>query len=212
MTSDATLLLFQDDFAAPPAPPAAAPAMPAAPVFTEADIAAAHAAGHAAGEAAARAAAAAARQSEADALLAGIAACLDGVAEATSRAVDGCATSLARTLFAALGAAFPTLAAAHGEAEMRRVIAAVVPPLRRAAAFSVAVHPSLTEAAASALRPLTAAHAAVPEVIPDPAMAPGDVRIAWPGGGAVRDVDSAWREIAAVLHPAGLLATPDTTE
>ena len=145
-------------------------------------------------------------------MLAGIAACLDGAADAAKEAVDACAHSLARTMFAALGAAFPTLGAAHGEAELRRVMAAVVPPLRRAAAFSVAVHPSLAEAAASALRPLTTTHTAVPGIVPDPAMVPGDVRIAWPDGSAVRDAAAAWQEIAAVLHPVGLLAAPDTTE
>lgn len=211
MTPDAALLLFPYDFAAP-APPPAPPATPAAPVFTEADLAAARDAGHAAGEAAARAAAAAARQDEATALLATIAARLDGAADAARQAVDGCATSLARALFAALGAAFPALRAAQGEAELRRVIAAVAPPLHRTATFSVAVHPALAGAAAAALGPLTAARAPVPEIVADPAVAPGDVRISWPDGSAARDSEAAWQEIAAVLQPAGLLAAPDRTE
>jgi flagellar biosynthesis/type III secretory pathway protein FliH len=212
MTSDAALLLFPHDFAAPPAPLPAAPAAPAAPLFTEADLAAARDAGHAAGEAAARAAAAAARQDEATALLSTIAARLDGIADAATQAVDGCATSLARALFAALGAAFPALRATHGEAELRRVIAAVAPPLHRAAAFSVTVHPALAGAAAAALGPLTDARAPAPEIVPDPAVALGDVRISWPDGSAVRDAEAVWQEIVAVLQPAGLLAAPDRTE
>ena len=37
------------------------------------------------------------------------------------------------------------------------------------------------------------------------AMPPGDVRIAWRNGSATRDAAELWRQVAAVLMPAGLL-------
>jgi hypothetical protein len=39
------------------------------------------------------------------------------------------------------------------------------------------------------------------------AMTPGDVKIAWRNGAAVRDAAALWEQVAAVLAPAGLLRT-----
>jgi hypothetical protein len=48
---------------------------------------------------------------------------------------------------------------------------------------------------------------AVPQVrvLPVETMAPGDVRVAWCAGDAVRDTARLWQEIEAILAPAGLL-------
>jgi len=201
----ANLLLYPEDFAEPRrrAPPAPAPV---APGFSAADVAAARAAGRQEGEQAGRRAAITEEQTRSAALRARIADGLDGAQDAAAAAVEAAAFSLARLLFDALGTAFPTLSARCGEAEMRRVIAAILPALSREAAVTLHVAPSQCAVAAAELAALSLRRAEPPRVVADAAMADGDIEILWDGGRAVRDAASLWRDIAAALAPLGLLA------
>ncbi len=202
---DPTLLLFPEDFAEPHNSPPTAPA-PAVPAFSEADIAAARAAGHEAGERAGRSTEAAAQRARATELLALIAARLDTAEDAALAAAEARARALARLLLDALGAAFPALCARCGEAEMRRVIAAVMPALTREADVTLRVPAALIDAARDELAVLKLRRAVPLRIEADAGLAAGDVAIVWGDGHAVRDGAATWRDIAEALAPLGLLS------
>ncbi len=205
---DIATLLFQEDFARPAPAPPPPPSVPPPPMFDDTDMAAARAAGYDAGERAGRAAAAADVAARTVDALSVIAERLDALHDEAMQSVEVCATALARLLLGALGSAFPTLCARHGEAELCRVIATVMPALLRETGVVVRVHPALAGAVTAALAGVPARTAPPPAVEPDATLAPGDVRIAWNGGGAARDSAATWRAVADVLQPLGLLPMP----
>ena len=205
MRDTASLLLFPEDFAAErPAPPRPPPEPPA-PVVTLDDVGAAREAGYTAGERAGRDAADADLRARIAGTLALIAARLDATHAQAEQAAQASAAALAHLLFDALSAAFPTLRARYGEAELRRVIATVAPALTRESRVILRVHPSLAEAAARELATLPAHAGAPPHIESCERIEPGDAVILWDGGCAVRDSAAAWREIAEALRPLGLL-------
>ena len=205
MRDTAALLLFPEDFASErPALPAPPPAPPT-PGVTPDDVEAARDAGYAAGERAGRDAVGAELRARIAEMLALIAARLETTHAAAAHAAQASAAALAHMLFDALGAAFPTLRARHGEAELRRVIATVAPALTRESHAVLRVHPSLAEAAARELATLPAHAGAPPRIEPCERIEPGDAVILWDGGSAVRDSAAAWREVAEALRPLGLL-------
>ncbi len=205
MRDSASLLLFPEDFAAAhDAPPAPSPS-PALPCITEDDVAAARAAGYADGERAGRDAACTELRVRVGEVLSLIATRLDAAHAAATQAAQANATALAHLLFDALGAAFPTLRARHGEAELRRVIAAVAPALTHESRVVVQVHPSLADAAAAELAALPTHSGTAPRIEPHERIEPGDAVILWDGGSAVRDSAAVWREVLDALRPLGLL-------
>jgi hypothetical protein len=48
-------------------------------------------------------------------------------------------------------------------------------------------------------------------LVPTDSVPPGDVRITWQDGAAMRDATALWREVAAALAPLDLLPAPAST-
>lgn len=203
---DTAAILFPEDFAS--TRPIRASVEPPPPGFTADDVAAAREAGFAAGERAGREAEAAATRARVADTLGSIADKLDAVHEAASQSAEASAMALAHLLFDAIGLAFPTLRARHGEAELRRVVAAVVPALNRESNVVLRVHPALAVATAQAIAAVQCRAGAAPRIEPCEQVEVGDAVILWDGGKAVRDSTAAWREVAGALRSLGLPAAP----
>ena len=204
MRDIAAMMLFREDFAAPrrtvpPPEPVPAP-------ITQADLAASYSAGHAAGEQAGRDAASCDLGTRVAETLALIATRLDAMHTAAAHAAEEGAAAVARLLLDALGAAMPTLQARFGEAELRRFFAAVVPALTRESGVILRVHPALAAAAAQQLAALPRHGDTAPRIETCDQIALGDAIVEWDGGCAVRDSAQAWRDVAEVLQPLGLLS------
>ena len=194
--ADATALLFPHDFAAPPA---IAPQEKAPPPLTEGDLAAAREAGWQDGEQAGRTAALSAQSARAAEALTAIAQHLRDAQEAALAAAEANATALADVVIQTLATAFPTLADRYGADEIRRVIDLVRTALEQSADPEIRVHPSLADVVAEAVAPLRRP----PRILPDAAIAPGDITIDWQDGGAARAAAPLWPKLMAALQPIG---------
>ena len=198
-------VLFAEDFDLPePEPTAAAPEM-IAPVVDLAQLAAAKAAafdeGFAMGRAAALAEDAAGVRQAVDALAAEL-----GAARDAARLIgEQAAEEIARLLLAALGAVMPVLCASHGEAEATAVARAVLPALTGEPEIAIRTNPHTATALLAEIARIDPDLVARVRMTPTDALAPGDLRIAWRDGLAVRDGAALWREVAAILVPQGLL-------
>jgi flagellar assembly protein FliH len=204
-------ILYVEDFDAPPAPravesaPAPAPE-PLEPVFSKADVVAAHAAGRQEGMEAALADArllqaqmqAAATQALADALAAG--------RGALERVVALQAENAARTVLAILKAAVPETMARHALTELDAVFTALLPGLRSEPELRVRAHPDCADHVRESLIGMLEGEGGVISVSADAALAPGDVQINWADGGARRDCTEIYADIRDALSPLGLPA------
>ena len=209
--SHADLLLYPEDFADPRPRAAPLPVLVQAsvvPGFTAEDVEAARAEGYLSGETAGRAAEAAGQRARLAEALARLAERLDAAEESSVAAVESRAQALGRVLVDALTAALPSLAAQCGVAEMRRVIAMIMPALSREASVTLHVPPDLLEAAHAELDALRLRRAVPPVVVADAQLPPGDIEITWTDGRAVRDGAAIWRNVIAALAPLGLPANP----
>ena len=125
------------------------------------------------------------------------------------------AEAIAGLLLSSLAAAFPALCASYGDAEVRAIFRAVLPALTQEPAITVRANPRTAAALASEIERLDPDLAVHVQTTAYDAMPPGDVRITWRNGSSVRDASALWRQVAAVLVPAGLLRTdaaiPETT-
>jgi hypothetical protein len=104
-----------------------------------------------------------------------------------------------------LAAVFPTLCSRYGDAEVRAVARTVLPALTQEPAITVRAHPCTAKIVGQEAKRLDPELAAHVHVVESDAMTPGDVKIAWHNGTAVRDAAALWGQVAAVLAPAGLL-------
>jgi flagellar biosynthesis/type III secretory pathway protein FliH len=196
-------VLFTEDFdavaAAPPEPEVIEP------VFSIAELTAAREAawqeGHDAGlRAATESEAAVTRQT-----LTAIAEQFAAERAAAAERAEQAAEAIASMLLDSLAAAFPTLCARYGDAEVRAIVRIVLPALTQEAAITVRAHPNTARAVSQEIARLDPDLAALVHLVECDAMSPGDVRIAWRNGSAVRDATALWQQVAAVLMPAGLL-------
>jgi flagellar biosynthesis/type III secretory pathway protein FliH len=178
---------------------------PPPPALTPADLAEARAAGHAAGYRAGHEEALAQTQAGLADTLAALARQLDGAADDAARVADASAHALAALLFDTLAATFPTLRRTHGEAELRRFLREVLPPLRREPQVTVRVHPDLAEPAAAEIAALSLRGCA-PVIEPNGSLPYGDAAVLWEDGAALRDTEAAWAAVCGVLRPLGLLS------
>ncbi len=191
-----------------------APAEPEviAPVFSAADLESAHARAYADGRAAGLGEAAATHDHAAREALADIARALETAgAELAGLAADH-ADEVARLLLDTLMTLLPATCARHAEAEVRAVARAVLPALQREAAVTVRAHPRTAGAIAEEIERLDPELAARIRLLPADHLAASDIRIGWADGGAVRDTDAAWREIAEVLEQSGLRVRAESAE
>ena len=198
-------VLFAEDFDLPETEPTAAAPEMIAPVVDLAQLAAAKAAafdeGFAMGRAAALAEDAAGVRQAVDALAAEL-----GAARDAARLIgEQAAEEIARLLLAALGAVMPVLCASHGEAEATAVARAVLPALTGEPEIAIRTNPHTATALLAEIARIDPDLVARVRMTPTDALAPGDLRIAWRDGLAVRGGAALWREVAAILVPQGLL-------
>ena len=125
--------------------------------------------------------------------------------EATATQAEQSAEAIAGLLLGSLAATFPTLCARYGDAEVRAIVRAVLPALIQEPLITVRANPRTVAAVAHEIELFDPELAAHVQTTASNAMPPGDVRITWRNGAAARDATALWRQVAAVLVPAGLL-------
>ena len=179
-----------------------------APAITQEVLDEARAAAHALGLAAGRAAAEAEREAERGALLAALLDQLRDAGDQIRRAVDEAGTGLARLVLASLAAGFPSLCARHGAAELGRFTREVTALLAHEPRIVIRVHPAMLPALDECLGTLEPEQRETIVVEPRSSLAPGDARIAWRHGLAVRDAAALQARLGDILAPLGLAPEP----
>lgn len=116
------------------------------------------------------------------------------------------AEEIARLLLAALGAVMPVLCATFGAAEAGAVARAVLPALLSEPEITIRTNPHTAPALLAEFARIDPDIASRVQITPTDALLPGDLRIAWKDGQAVRDGAALWRGVVAILVPQGLLA------
>ncbi len=211
-------ILFAEDFDAPPGitvlddPPEETPSPPPPPpppAITEADIAAARADAYAEGHRTGLAQAAADRAEVTRQMLSTIATRLDGARTEAARIAEEQADALARLLLGTLAIVLPASCARHGAAEVAALTRAVLPALAREPRVTIRVSPHVARAVEQELARLDPELHGRVALVPTDAVAPGDARITWQDGAAVRDAAALWREVAEALAPLDLLPAAD---
>jgi flagellar biosynthesis/type III secretory pathway protein FliH len=204
-------LFFSEDFDAPkvvaPPPPEPEPVEPPelVPYFTEQELAAARREGYEAGVADLRAATLEAHEAAVAQSLSAIVTSLADTQTAAERIAEAAAEGVARVLLRILSTILPALCIRHGADEIEAVMRRVLPRLKSEPSIVVQVNPDNAEALRARLEGFA------PDLIErvtfqaTEAIEPGDVRLSWQDGEAVRDCAALWREIADVLQPLGLL-------
>ena len=180
----------------------------AAPAITQDQLDQARAEAHALGLAAGRAEAETAQAVERHTLLAAL---LHQLRDADSRirhAVDEAGAGMARLVLASLAAGFPSLCARHGAAELARFTREVTDLLAGEPRIVIRVHPAMLAALDECLATLEPERREAIVVEPRAALAPGDARIAWCHGLAVRDATALQARLADILAPLGLAPVP----
>lgn len=180
----------------------------AAPAITQEALDKVSAAAHAQGLATGRAEAAAAQEAERRALLAALLEQLRDADAQIRSAVEEAATGLARLVLASLAAGFPSLCARHGAAELGRFTQEVTALLAHEPRIVIRVHPAMRPALDEYLATLEPEQRQTIVVEPRSSLAPGDARIAWRHGLAVRDAAALQARLGAILAPLGLAPEP----
>jgi flagellar assembly protein FliH len=201
-------ILYIEDFDAPApeeaeqlAPPEP---VPQDPVFSAADIEAAHAAGRREGMEAALADALLVQGQLQAASTQALADSLDAARAALERVAAHHADQASRAVLAILRAAIPATMAAHGKTEIEGVVQALLPGLRCEPDLRVRTHPDNADFVRETLIDMLGADGGVLSVSPAPSLAPGDIQILWEDGQARRDCASIYADIATALAPLDL--------
>lgn len=204
--------LFEDDFAAPEASPRAVRAEPPpepeviVPSFSAAELAEARAEGFAEGRAAALAEAKAAAEARTAAALEAIAARLGEARREAAEAAERAATSLAAATLELVSRALPSAAAAHALPTCSALAETLLARLPAVERIAIRVPPELADALGPKLSAAAAAadYAGRLEVIPTAGLAPGEMRVSWPGGEARHDPAAFAAAARALLAQLGL--------
>lgn len=174
---------------------------PADPVFTAADMEAARAEGHATGRAESDHGLMATRVQMLG--LVGL-----GMHDATAAATlvaEAASEAIARTMLGAMAACLPALCTQHGEAELRALARALLPNLVDEPRITVRLNPLMVAGLTLELAELNPDVAGRVVLLPADQMAPGDVRISWQDGSAVRHAGQARLAVEDALAALGLL-------
>ncbi len=196
-------ILFAEDFdQPPPVEPVPEPEI-IEPTFTIAEMEACRQEAWRAGEQSGAAAIESATTATARAALDTIASMLRDAADHASRLADDAAQTMTRLLFDGLALLFPTLCARFGQAETVAVLNLTLPALRQDPRPAIRIASALAGAVMAEIELLEPALAGKVTILPDDAMAPGDIRITWYNGSAGRDSRALWNEIAEILTSTG---------
>jgi flagellar biosynthesis/type III secretory pathway protein FliH len=204
-TGPGSASLFDEDFDHPPAPPPPPEPEVIEPVFTAGELDAAREAAWRDGHDAAQAEAERSATTTAVQVLARIAAQLDTARAEAAHIADQSAEAIAHLLLDCFATTFPALSARYGADEVRAIVRTVVPPLRQEPNITVRLDRVSADTIVHEIERLDPDLMARVEVVATDAMPPGDVRISWRNGSAIRDTDALWQQVAGILAPAGLL-------
>jgi flagellar assembly protein FliH len=175
------------------------------PAATQAEIALARDEAYAEGLCSGLAQAAADRAEVSRQMLATIADRLAHAAGEARQVAEDAAHSLARLLLGTLAAVLPATCARHGATEVAALARTLLPALAQEPRVTIRISPHVTEALQAELAQLDAMVASRIVVVPTDAVVPGDVRISWDDGVAMRDTAALWQQVSEVLAPLGLL-------
>lgn len=120
------------------------------------------------------------------------------------------ATAIAQLLLHSLGAMMPQLARRYGEAELKALVRTILPGLFREPAATVRLNPRHAAAIADEIERFDPDIAARIQVLPTETIPPGDLRIAWNNGGAIRDGAALWEQVVETLGLADLAPAATT--
>ena len=205
-TPTALGILYAEDFSETrPKPSPPPPPPPVKPALTQADIDAAciravQSAQLAWTESAAE------RKAEA---LATVAAQLREVAQQDLQAAEALADGVARAALSMVAGALPDLCRNHGDAEARALVRHLAPLLCGRTRLVIRAHPGLIELLSDDLERIDEGLTASIELRPAN-LPPGDVRLAWENGSAVRDTGAICASVRETLAQLGLDLTPTT--
>ena len=125
---------------------------------------------------------------------------------------EGCALAEAaadgtvRVILTIAAGLLPAYCAGHGEAEVRRLLAHLMPSLQREPRITVRVSPAIADRLRADLLDDDDLAARV-AVTAAPGLAPGDARVAWANGSLVRDEAAIHAAMVAALAELGLVDT-----
>ena len=171
------------------------------PVFSVAELDAARAEGRAAGRAEAERSLLASRTHMLGLLAAGVAEARSAATEVATQVADG----VVRCMLGALVACLPATCKRHGAAELSALTQIILPALRDEPRIAIRVHPHMLAAMQAEVAALDVEIAERVVLMPTDAVAPGDARISWANGSAVRDTERARLAVADALAELGLL-------
>lgn len=212
--ADAGFALFARDFDAPldgvivldDEEPEAPPSEPDAPAITPEMLEEACVAARAEGLQAGRAEAAEAREAARHAMTAALLNQLRDAEAQLRAAVEEAGGALAALVLTMLDSAFPALRARHGAAELSRFVRDMVSLLAQEPRIVIRIHPDMQPVLDQVLAGLEPERREAILVEPREALPPGDARIAWRHGMAVRDTEALRARLAETLAPLGLEA------
>ena len=198
-------VLYAEDFDDDEAKPAAeqeAPPEPEfiEPVFTGAELEVARAEARLAGRAEAERGIIASRVQMLSLIAAGMTEAQDGARIAAEQAAE----AVARCMLTALTACLPALCERHGAAELRALTRAVLPALTDEPRITVRVHPHMATVVQEELAAMDFEIAERVNLVATEAIAPGDARINWAEGSAVRNAARARSAVHDALAALGL--------
>lgn len=120
---------------------------------------------------------------------------------------EASAQAIAQLFLDALASVFPLLCERHGPAEARAVARVLLPGLSQEAEIVLRASPTLVaDMEEEVLRTIPEDERARVRIVPDATLRPGDLRVRWRAGTAVRDGTALWQAVVAALAPNGLLS------
>ena len=171
------------------------------PVFTAAELDAARAEASAAGRAEAERGLAGSRTQ----LLARVASSLEDARAAAREVAEQAAEGVARCLLGALAACLPSLCERHGAAELQAFVRTLLPALTEEPRVIVRINPVMMAMMQSEIGGLDDEIAERIQLLATEAVPPGDARVTWGDGSAVRDTSRARAAFDVGLAELGLL-------
>jgi flagellar assembly protein FliH len=201
-------ILYAEDFDSPPVSrEPEPPPPPPEPVFSAADLEAARASGHQEGFSAAKTDAEALRADLHVAALQSLADAMASTRKEAAEIAEQRAKSLSGAVMAVLSAALPKVTEAHAKEELTAVLEALLPGLQAEPVLRVRVHPDLEGCVRAVWKTLSQDEPAGElQLTADPEMVPGDIRLSWADGRAVRNTAEVWEGIRQALAPLGMPA------
>jgi len=180
------------------------PAAPPPPAITQEMLDAAVAAARDEGLREGRAEAAEAREAARHAMQATLINQLRDAGAELRGAVDAAGSQLAALVLATLDAGFPALRARHGADELARYTRDIVGLLAQEPRIVIRIHPDMQPVLDDVLSALEPERRETILVEAREALPPGDARIAWRHGMAVRDTEALRQRLGETLAPLGL--------